>query len=303
MLAASGMVSMLSAHAMQQGSAQSETAVTEALMARVGQPSAEAARVFIGSGMTNVRAHVLTVSELLMVKAVLSSLPALNRQVLEENLHSIAFVDGIPGDGTGLTSPFGTTKLYDITLRASILNESLSAFLTAKERKLFTEDGSAISVSVKGTGTDALNYVLLHESTHVMDKSCGITAQPGNRFTAGIWTSQNALVPQLSSSIAARTLFRRGRLFGFGRAAGLYDALAQTPFVSLYSTASASDDFAELVAWHEIEKQHHGDLVITVNDDRGRILRRWEPLTFNEVQKRFLDVDVLLASQRHCGFS
>jgi hypothetical protein len=135
------------------------------------------------------------------------------------------------------------------------------------------------------------------------DASISTGCGPHGSFTAGIWTSQNALVPQLSSSIAARTLFRGGRLFGVGQAAGVYDALAQTTFVSLYSTASASEDFAELVAWHEIEKQHHGDLVITVNDDRGRTLRQWEPLTFTEVQKRLLDVETLLASQRNCGSS
>jgi hypothetical protein len=58
-----------------------------------------------------------------------------------------------------------------------------------------------------------------------------------------------------------------------------------------------------LVAWHEIEKQLHGDPVIAVNDDQGRILRQWEPVIFTEVQKRFSDVDALLASQWHCGSS
>ncbi len=109
------------------------------------------------------------------------------------------------------------------------------------------------------------------------------------------------MVPQLASSVAATTFFRGGRPFAVRQAATLYDALAQTPFVSLYATASAQEDFAELVAWHQVLKQHHGDLVIQVNDVNGKTLRRWEPLIFPEVQKRFAEVDKLLAPHTRCG--
>lgn len=71
--------------------------------------------------------------------------------------------------------------------------------------------------------------------------------------------------------------------------------------MSLYATASALEDLAELVAWHEILKQHRGDLVIEVKDARGKILTPWQPLTFPGVQNRFADVDKLLASQGPCG--
>lgn len=40
-------------------------------------------------------------------------------------------------------------------------------------------------------------------------------------------------------------LSRRARI-GIGKAATIYDALAQIPFVSLYATASRNEDFAEL---------------------------------------------------------
>ena len=107
--------------------------------------------------------------------------------------------------------------------------------------------------------------------------------------------------PSGVNRIAATTYFRGGRPLGIRQAANVYDALAHTPFVSLYATASAQEDFAELVAWRQILKQHHGDLVIAVNDARGKTLRRWEPLTFPEVQKRFADVDKLSLSQEPCS--
>jgi hypothetical protein len=288
-------------HAAAQDSPQSEAAGLEVLMGRVGPPSEMAVDEFKKAGMEEVRAHVLTAPERAKVEAALASLPALNRHVLEKRLHTLAFVDGIPGEGTGLTSPDAKTGLYDITLRTSILDEQLSTFLTIKERRVFIDDGSGITVMVKGTGTDALTYVLLHESTHVVDKSCGITADPHSPFVAGIWTSQKEMVPRLASSVAATTYFRGGQPIGFGRAANVYDALAQTPFVSLYATATDQEDLAELVAWREIRKQHHGKLVIAVNDARGKTLRRWRPLAFPEVKRRFADVDRLLASRELCN--
>ena len=59
----------------------------------------------------------------------------------------------------------------------------LSTFLTTKEQRVFRDDGSGNTVAVMGTGTDAVTYVLLHESTHVADFVCGMTKHPEN----GIW--------------------------------------------------------------------------------------------------------------------
>jgi hypothetical protein len=299
--AALGIALIPFAYATQRDSPQSEGAGVQELMARVGPPSDVALDEFKKAGMEDIRPHTLTASERAKMEAVLASLPALNRHVLEKKLHSLAFVDGIPGEGTGLTSESAKTGLYDITLRASILDESLSTFLTTKERRVFTADGSGLTVAVEGTGTDALTYVLLHESTHVVDKSCSITSAPHSRVIQGIWTSLHSMVPQLASSTAATTYFRGGRPLGYGQAATVYDALAQTPFVSLYATASEKEDFAELVAWHEVMKQHEGKLIIEVNNARGETLRRWEPLTFPEVQKRLADVDEILTSQGTCS--
>lgn len=298
-IVAAGMAWMPLGHAMGQALTQGERSDVAALMARVGAPSAMAVDEFKSAGMEAVRPHLLTAAERAKVESVLASLPELNRRVLEKRLRSLAFVDGIPGEGTGLTSPDGT-GMYDITLRASILDEPLSTFLTTKEQRVFRDDGSGVTVTVDGTGTDAVTYVLLHESTHVTDFACGITKQPQQWFGAGIWASQTEMVPALAGSAAAKTYFRGGPKVPMAEAATVYDALAQTPFVSVYATAEPQDDLAELVAWREIQKEHDGDLVITVKDAKGRTLGRWEPLKFPAVERRFAEVDSLLALQGPC---
>jgi hypothetical protein len=278
-----------------------DTTEIRSLMTRVVTPSQLALDEFRKAGMEGVKPHTLTASEQDKVKAALLALPALHRYVLDKRLNSFAFVDGIPGEGTGLTSPAVTKGLYDITFRASLLDETLSTFLTNKERRVFSADGSGVTLTVRGTGTDALTYVLLHEATHVVDKSCGITATRGNPFTASIWTGPRTLVPSLASSVAATTYFRGGRPLPLTQAANVYNALSQTPFLSLYSTAAREEDFAELVAWHELFLHHHGNLVIELKDTRGEPPMQWKPLNFEGVQRRFLEVDKLFLSANSCG--
>jgi hypothetical protein len=267
------------------------------LMNRVTSPSQQAVDVFVTAGMKEVKAHFLTEIERSKVERALASLPELNRRVLQGHLHTLGFVDGIPGNGTGLTSPSDKPGPYDITLRASIIDESLTTFLTTKERRIFVPDQSRMSVTVRATGTDALTYVLLHESTHVVDSALQITASPARPFADGIWASHNDLVPGLRESLATKTVFRGQSPIPMSEAIAVYNALTRSPFVSLYATASASEDFAELVAWHEILRQHDGDLVIEIDDAHGRALRCYKPLWHPEVTQRFSAVDRLLASE------
>ncbi len=121
---------------------------------------------FVSSGMTEVRPHVLTKAEAEVVRKAISALPALHQEVLLRQLHSLSFVDGIPGNGTGLTSKRDGGDSYDITLRASVIEQSLSDFLTVKEQRVFLKEDQPLVV-LHAHGANALTYVLLHEATHV----------------------------------------------------------------------------------------------------------------------------------------
>src|SRR3979411_1083810 len=111
--------------------------------------------------------------------------------------------------------------------------------------------------------------------------------------------SDKEMVPSLIK-VVPMTFFRGGSPLPIGEAANIYNALAQTPFVTLYATASEHEDFAELVAWHEILKQNGGNLVIQVKNAQGETLERAGPLRFSCVQRRFANVDELLASHEFC---
>lgn len=264
------------------------------LARRLAAPPPRAIERFAEAGMRDVRPHVLTPSERQRVETALASLPVFYRAVLERRLHRLSFVDGMAGQGSGLTSPAGPGGQFDLTLRASLIDESLSAFLTAKERRLFAADDSGHMVTIEASGADALTYVLLHEATHVADASLGITANLDSPLLGGIWINRKQLAPQLASSVAANTPFRAGPQSAVGDAVALYEALAQTPFVSLYATASAQEDLAELAAWNALQQRFQGTLAIHVTDADGKLLKRFEPLNFPAVRARMRGLEACL---------
>lgn len=261
------------------------------LAGRVAPPTAGVIGHFEAAGMRAVVPHTLTQAERRRVEQALAALPGLHVRVLERHLRHLSFVDGIPGAGTGLTSRVGDTAQFDITLRASVIGESLGAFLGAKEARLFAPDGSGHGVTVEASGADALTYVLLHEATHVVDLALGVTAAPANPFARRIWTERdgkttNTLLAPLAGSAAAGTRFRGGAPVPAGRALAVYDALAETPFVSLYATAAPAEDLAELVSWHVISAHLGGSVSIIVRDADGGVVKAYHPLDFPAVKAR-----------------
>jgi hypothetical protein len=264
------------------------------IMAKLGAPSVKAQERFADAGMKGVHAHGLTESERVTIEKAIESLPELHRQVLSERLRSLSFVDGVPGEGTGLTSRSEDGQSYDITLRASLITESLSKFLTTKERRVF-EGRMYRDVVVRGDGVNALTYVFLHEATHVVDAVLGLTRDTSAPLERGVWIGRTAPDARYCTELALKTRFRGMPPLATSDADNVYRSLSRTPFVSLYSTASASEDLAELVSWYVVRSRHRGKLVVTVRTSSGRVIERFEPMNFPLVRARYADVERLLS--------
>lgn len=265
------------------------------LMGRVAPASPEVMKEFESAGMTGVQPHALTNSERAKIAKALAALPALHRAVLAERLDRLSFVDGVPGAGTGLTAPSGKEATYSITFRASIIKESLTDFLTAKERRLFTSEEGGPSITISAPGMDALTFALLHESTHVVDNAIGITNNLEHPLIVNEWRTSHELKLPFANSMISATPFRGSAKIHIDSAESVYDALAQSPFVSLYATASASEDIAELVAWYQMSRIHGARFIIQIDDAQGKNIKRYEPLTSPLVKARFGNVKELLS--------
>jgi hypothetical protein len=216
-------------------------------------------------------AHALTEGERRQLAAAFAALPPLHRRLLGERLRSVSFLDGMPN--TALTStinPNEPFRLFDITIRAAILHQTVSEWLTEKERTCFDATGSPLRVSIEAGKRDALTYVLLHEGTHMIDASLGITSPlsfgedpsrkaPTGAFMAGVWRERSIPAPPYHDPLRESVRFYvDGKTLAIDQAMAVYESLRRTPSASLYGSSNWYEDLAEYVAlyhWTHVLKQ------------------------------------------------
>ncbi|MET3722733.1 hypothetical protein [Sphingomonas trueperi] len=271
------------------------------LRARVGAPSPDILNAFTRSGAKDVGPHTLTDAEWKTVDAAIAALPRLHRDVLQRHLRRISFVDASSGAGNALTSvaePACGEGLFDLTLRAGLLGETLTGFLSGKEAGLFTDDGSGTTVRIEAGAMPAAPYILLHESTHIVDGVLGLSRRTDAAFRKEAWDAEGsrALAPKLAANPINGIAWRGGAKLPIGDAANLYRGLQATPFVSLYASVAPSEDLAELVAWQQLSARWHVPLRIVVRGADGATAFAYKPLEAPAVRARMAGVSALLAA-------
>ncbi len=267
------------------------------LLGRVDAPSDESLAVFHEAGMLRARVHTLTAVEKDRLASAAARLPIAYRAALRDHLSRLSFVDGVAGAGNALTrklTPDGAPARFEMTLRSEVLSDSLTALLTRKEQICFAPDGSGTSVQIDAGRIDALTYVLLHEATHVLEGGAGENGIPWASVSPGVWLDLHRLAPALEPLLACRTAYRRLPALPFRQAGEVYRGLLQTPFVSLYATASRSEDLAETAAWAILRREFGDTLVISVDHGADGSSERFRPLTNPSVVRRFDAIEAML---------
>jgi hypothetical protein len=181
-------------------------------------------------------------------------LPAFERRALQNHVRSISFVDGLPMNGLTLLDDPADPNTIDIVIRPAVLTETISQFLTRKERSCYQPSETHLEVSVDAGSLDATLDVLLHEGMHVVDLTAdsATTQDSPPTLAAGYWQSlRTRRVPYDSNLLGNACFFSRSPL-SMDTAPAIYQALAQSPFVSLYATTNWLDDSAELVAMYHL---------------------------------------------------
>ena len=274
------------------------------LASRVGETPPSVVAMITDAGMGSPTAHPLSADERAILARAFDVLPPLHKRVLAERLRTVSALDGMPNNA--LTSPATADepfRVFDITLRAGLFRENMSQFLTKKERTIFDSGASPMAVSIDGGSLEALVFILLHESTHIVDGSMHMT--PGtwvdggttdapitSDFLVGIWTDRLSVAPVHAQPLLDRIVFRNGGApLPVAQAPDVYAALSRTPFASLYGSSSAPDDLAEFVAWYHLTQKLDQPYRITVrNGDRE--VYAYEPMRSPLVQKRFAAMNV-----------
>lgn len=226
--------------------------------------------------------HTLTEAESKAVAKAFELLPPLHKEILRDRLLSISFLDDMPN--TALTSAVNFEdryNLYHITFRAAILQQTVSEWLTWKERTCFDTTNSSLRVSVEGGSLNALVYVLLHETSHVVDAALGLTVRlPGklldrevtSHFTDSIWKDRTTVYSNYLQPALQGIVFRRdGKPIPVSEATNVYNALQKTPFVSLYGSSARSEDFAEYVSVYHFMHDLHQPIRVIIKDKQKEV--------------------------------
>ncbi len=249
---------------------------------------------FREAGMKPVN-HKLTPAEKEKVNNAFKLLPPLHQRILKNHLQSISFMDNMPN--TALTSPVdtsGATKMFNITFRASLLDESISQWATWKENTCFRQQAdSNYNVRVEAGNMDGIIYVLMHEATHIVDVVTNITphqteaeaAVKPTAFTTDVWRLMNVPAETYMDSLLEQTRFRSGKPVLVSLAPDVYDQLSKTPFPSLYAMAAWSEDIAELATIYHLTTKLKQPFYIVVTKNNVE-LARFEPMKNVRVRQR-----------------
>ncbi len=248
-------------------------------------------------GLTNPKPHALTTDEQSIVERAFDILPPLNRRVLTNHLAFIFFIEGMPN--AAQTFPMerpNSLPLFGISVDSKILRQSASEWLTEKERACFSFTNSYASLRVDcGTNVSAFGYVLLHESSHIVDLCEHLASDPvsgkpfedEHSFSSGVW--RDAHTPTAPGQYRLREqvgFYHLGKKIAADEALEVYSSFMATPFASLYGSTSMGEDFAEFVTlWHitHVLKQPYK---IEAAGAGSRILS-FEPMTSSLREARF----------------
>jgi hypothetical protein len=254
--------------------------------------------MFEEAGGAAPTAHALTAAERRKLSAAFAALPPLHRRVLGERLRSVSFLDGMPNTAlTSTVNPDEPYRLFDITIRAGVLREDVSEWLTWKERTCFEVAGSPLSVAVEAGKLDAIVYVLLHEATHVVDSCLRIApaipsgdqpagGAPASAFTEGVWSGRTTPSPRYRDPLLERVRFRAGgQTLAIDQADSVYASLRRTPFVSLYGSSNWYDDLAEYVTLYHLTEVLGQPYRIVIRKE-GKEAFAYEPMKSDVVRGR-----------------
>jgi hypothetical protein len=262
---------------------------------RIGDVPADTLKRFKDFGRPGVRNHVPTAAERSKIVAALGYLTPLQERIVQERLRSISVADGLGANAQTTRYPCGACHVFDLIINAQLLNETISQFATRKERTLFDASGSTLSVSIEAGAMDALVFILLHETTHMVDHTIHLTPQTGpgfpipdhmqTSFSRGIWKAPTEPVAAYRTPLLDSLSFRTGKPLRIEQAQALYQDLKKTPFPSSYAAFSSVEDLPELVALSELTGRLKQPFRIELRDGT-RVISSYEPMKSPLVRAR-----------------
>jgi len=259
------------------------------------------------NNMDNVdyyKSYSPTQEEIEIIIAYWDLLPPLNKELMKEKLIGIYFISNFIGSGMADYVVDDERNIYTILfINPDTLKVGMNEWMDYRENTCFINESDRMRIEVE-CGDDYLGllYLLLHESTHIVDYITSITPYTewtssqireekinmDNIFIKGIWTDYRIQTKAYKKDFMGNVTFyglSEGSKLKISDAEEIYNDLLETPFVSLYASQSWAEDLAELETWYhytEILGQPY-EIVLYENNE---IKKRYKPMENELVQER-----------------
>lgn len=258
--------------------------------------------------VTTYTPYIPSDDELHIIKKNLAILPHSHEEILRKRLVGIYFINNLLGSGFADYVLDSNDDIYCfLAVNPETLRHDLSEWMTIRERTCFIQDGSDFKISLNlGKEYTGFIYILLHETTHVVDyirhitpyvegnmKLLGYTVEE-TAFTSPIWDSY--AVPKSEYDFEYRSEvtfygFGGGPKIAMSDAVSVYQSLSLTRFASLYGGLNWAEDFAEYFTWYYLTNDLGQPYTINVYED-DRLVFSLKPMESPDVLSRWTNIDL-----------
>jgi hypothetical protein len=237
--------------------------------------------------------YMPTAGELNMFAEYVKVIPLLNRQVIQSSLVRIYFIKNFIGAGMTDFILSKDRKVYTILyINPSVFTTGISEWITYRENSMFKNNDN-VNIKVDcGKKYTALMYVLLHETSHVVDyvhprtpytdpNYAAVQGLSGDLtpFVEGVWKSYDVM-DKKTEITESRYLHAYGlhpASIDASKISSLYEKLSRTPVMSAYSSKSWAEDFADTITFYHLTQKLKQPFIITISE-KGKSDVVYQPL-------------------------
>lgn len=260
--------------------------------------------------------------ELKVIRSIIDNIPAKMAADISPRFLGVYFIENMVGSAM-------TDFLYDgddiytfIVFNPKVLRMSASEWITDKEKSAFQMDSTEYDLKIDiGDDIPGFYYIFYHEFAHAYDYVFKVT--PGEKsmpsaeqylldlrnrkgcadypFVCRTWESYH--VPHEGTDFDGRdrvTFYglNNGPHIKISEAAGIYRALEESPYVSLYGAQSWMEDFAEYVAMYVSSETLGRPWELSITKNGAEIYHMSQPIRRGNIASRRKIVEDIITGSK-----
>jgi hypothetical protein len=284
---------------------------TAKLSDRVSEMPAALLQLYSREEDMELRPYIPSTAELQQIDDIAAMLPEQHHEVLKHRLIGIYCVKNFAGSGMADWILGPNDEIYTVlVLHPRVFRMTASELLTLRINSAFEADDSGTELLFHlSDDISALTYIMLHESTHIVDYVERLTPyvepamlrllgeSPNDAsFTDMAWTAYREVSPSIDFPYQKELRFYSlgGQpCLEYRDAIGALKALRGTPFASLYASVNWAEDLAEFVTFYYLSTIYKVEGHIQVYQD-GQLVYDYRPMSSAIVTNRNRLLDPLL---------